>query len=82
MNNEEAEQFQAQLIDHTHSCKNSQIPIQITGSVSYTQQVPWIRNRTVRENIIYNQGFDLDKYVDTMQFCELERDLDTLKAGD
>ena len=26
--------------------------------------------------------FDLEKYVDTVQYCELEKDFETLKAGD
>lgn len=26
--------------------------------------------------------FDLAKYVDCVQYCELEKDFDTLKAGD
>lgn len=82
LNNEETEQFQSQLIEHSQKGQRSEVPIKIMGSVTYTKQVPWIRNRTVRENIIYNQPFDLDKYVDTMQFCELESDLVTLKAGD
>ena len=66
LNNDETEAFQSQLIEHSQKCDDKEIPININGSVSYTQQVPWIRNRTVRENIIYNMPFDLNKYVDTM----------------
>lgn len=36
----------------------------------------------MRENIVYNLPFDYEKYVDTIQYCELENDLETLKAGD
>lgn len=56
--------------------------MEVNGSIAYTQQTPWIRNRIVRENIIYNMPFDLEKYVDTVQYCELEKDFETLKAGD
>ena len=36
----------------------------------------------MRENIVYNLPFDCEKYVDAIQYCELENDLETLKAGD
>lgn len=36
----------------------------------------------MRENIVYNLPFDYEKYVDAIQYCELENDLETLKAGD
>jgi ATP-binding cassette subfamily C (CFTR/MRP) protein 1 len=56
--------------------------VEVNGSIAYTQQTPWIRNSIVRENIVYNKPFDLAKYVDTVQYCELEKDFETLKAGD
>lgn len=58
------------------------MPIEIDGSIAYTQYCPWIRNQTIRDNIIYNQSFDMEKYVDTIKLSELERDLQILKAGD
>ena len=33
-------------------------PIQIKGSLSFVEQVPWIQNKTIRENIIFNLPFD------------------------
>lgn len=36
----------------------------------------------MRDNVSFNLPFDVERYVDTIQFCELERDLTTLKAGD
>lgn len=31
---------------------------------------------------MYNLPFDYERYVDTIQYCELESDLNVLKAGD
>lgn len=56
--------------------------MEVNGTIAYTQQTPWIRNRVVRENIVYNMPFDFERYVDTIQYCELESDLKVLKAGD
>jgi len=36
----------------------------------------------MRDNILYNKKLDQDRYVDTIQFCELERDLEIMNAGD
>jgi len=36
----------------------------------------------MRQNIIFNQKIDMNKYVDTIQFCELERDLEIMEKGD
>ena len=37
---------------------------------------------TIRENILYGLPLDKERYVDTIRICELEQDLDSLKAGD
>ncbi len=36
----------------------------------------------MRENVVYNKPFDIERYVDTIQYCELETDFETLKQGD
>lgn len=76
----EAEAFQSDLV-HCQE-KNKTSAVEVNGSIAYTQQSPWIRNKIVRENIVYNQPFNYEKYVDTIQYCELESDLSQLKAGD
>ena len=56
--------------------------IKIQGTVAYAQQTPWIQSKRIRDNIIYDQEIDMPRYVDTIQYCELERDLKILNAGD
>lgn len=55
---------------------------EVNGNIAYTAQTPWIRNRTIRENIVYDKEFNLDNYIDTVQFCEFERDIIMQREGD
>jgi len=56
--------------------------IQISGSVSYVQQVPWIQNKTLRDNILFGEPLDEDKYNATIDKCQLVSDFDQLDGGD
>jgi len=62
--------------------KDSKPAIELNGSVSISQQKPWIQNNTIRNNILYNKDLDVKKYVDTIKYCELERDLSIMDNGD
>ena len=62
--------------------QHSTAPIQINQSVSYAQQLPWIQNKTIRENILFGAEFDEQRYWNTINICQLSRDLDILPAGD
>ena len=64
LNQEETEALYYELLNHYGKVGHSQT--EVNGTVAYTQQSPWIRNRTIRDNIIYNVPFDLKKYVDTV----------------
>jgi len=73
--------FQEEMIDHINN-DVFEAPITINGEIAFVQQVPWIQNKTIRDNILYGLPLDKAKYVDTIQICELERDLEILPAGD
>ncbi|KAK3750705.1 hypothetical protein QZH41_005748 [Actinostola sp. cb2023] len=45
-------------------------------------QEPWIQHATVKENILFGQPFDVDKYSAVVDACALEEDLLMLPAGD
>ena len=54
-----------------------------TNSMSYLPQVPWILNRTLRDNIIFDAPEpNMDFYSHTLHACELHEDLKLLPAGD
>ena len=46
------------------------------------QQVPWIQNKTIRENICFGNEYEKNKYDRTIKICELQRDVEILPAGD
>ena len=61
---------------------NSQQIIRISGSISYIQQDPWIQNKSVRENILFGNKYDENKYNKIINIVELENDLLSFPDGD
>lgn len=51
-------------------------------SISFCDQIPFIQNATVRENILFGKPFDADLYRTTIRVCNLLSDLKILPAGD
>ncbi|KAK1242395.1 hypothetical protein MKX07_000381 [Trichoderma sp. CBMAI-0711] len=50
--------------------------------VAYTQQLPWLQNKTIRENIVFHQPFDSARYQQVLHACALLPDLALLPDGD
>ncbi|KAF8235236.1 multidrug resistance-associated ABC transporter [Tricholoma matsutake] len=48
------------------------------GSVAYVPQTAWIRNATLRENIVFGQADDEQRFRAVIHACGLEHDLDML----
>uniref|UniRef100_A0ABM0N1I3 ATP-binding cassette sub-family C member 9-like n=1 Tax=Saccoglossus kowalevskii TaxID=10224 RepID=A0ABM0N1I3_SACKO len=51
-------------------------------SISYVSQRPWVRNATLRENILFGEPFDYKRYQQILDVCSLQPDIDILMAGD
>jgi ABC-type multidrug transport system fused ATPase/permease subunit len=51
-------------------------------SVSYAAQTPWIMNASIRENILFGNPYNEEKYKKIISACALTSDLRTLKGGD
>ncbi|KAJ7580556.1 multidrug resistance-associated ABC transporter [Mycena floridula] len=49
--------------------------------VAYVPQTPWIRNVSVRNNILFGQAEDEDRLWDVIDSCSLRPDLDSLPQG-
>ena len=45
------------------------LKVRFGGNVSYAPQVPWIRNATLRENILFGQPDDEDRFVVFLMLC-------------
>ncbi|KAI9203174.1 P-loop containing nucleoside triphosphate hydrolase protein [Polychytrium aggregatum] len=56
--------------------------LDIRGSVSYTPQSAWIRNASVKNNILFGLPYDEAKYKRTLNICSLEKDMEILPDGD
>ena len=56
--------------------------IYVNGSISYVSQIPWIRNATIRDNILFYQPYDEERYNSVINLSELRQDLEIFEAGD
>ncbi|CCE65361.1 hypothetical protein TPHA_0K02310 [Tetrapisispora phaffii CBS 4417] len=54
----------------------------LLNSIAYCSQLPWIFNDTIRNNIIFDMGYDKDRYENVVIACGLERDFQILNLGD
>ncbi|KAK7487177.1 hypothetical protein BaRGS_00021529 [Batillaria attramentaria] len=52
------------------------------GSIAYVPQQAWMQNATVRDNILFGRRYHKAKYMQVLEQCQLERDLEILPAGD
>ncbi|KAF0974630.1 hypothetical protein FDP41_006104 [Naegleria fowleri] len=51
-------------------------------SYSYVSQESWIRNETIRDNIMFGEKYDEEKYMNVVHACSLETDFSQLMASD
>ena len=56
--------------------------VRVGGRVAYTAQTPWIKNASLRENILFNAPFDPERYDDALAVSQLRPDLLVLPRGD
>ena len=54
----------------------------LSKTVAYCPQVPWIQNNTIRENITFGLPFDYQRYKAVLHAVALLSDLPTLPRGD
>ncbi|KAL9972704.1 hypothetical protein ACROYT_G019064 [Oculina patagonica] len=54
----------------------------VHGKVGYASQQAWIFNGTVKENILFGQDYDEDRYLKVLNGCALQKDLELFHNGD
>ncbi|KAI9355946.1 P-loop containing nucleoside triphosphate hydrolase protein [Zopfochytrium polystomum] len=54
----------------------------VAGKVGYAPQTAWIQNATLKENVLFGQPYDRDRYLRALHTCALEQDLRILPGGD
>ena len=61
MSNEEFIDLQGSFLKKPIESK--QAPVVQRGSLSYCEQTPWIRNQTIRDNILFEKPMNETRYV-------------------
>ncbi|KAM3842218.1 ATP-binding cassette sub-family C member 3-like, partial [Diretmus argenteus] len=56
--------------------------VSIRGSVAYVPQQAWIQNATLRDNILFGNSYNEQKYRCVLEACALTPDLEVLPGGD
>lgn len=56
--------------------------ISINGSVSYASQEPWVFAASVRQNILFGEEYDRDRYNAVVKTCALQIDYEQFENGD
>ena len=56
--------------------------MKVSGRVAYVAQQAWILNSTVKDNILFGQTYDEEKYRKCLRVSQLEADLEILPARD
>jgi hypothetical protein len=54
----------------------------VADKIGWCEQRPWIQNRTLRENILFDAGFDEERYQKCVEACALKPDMELLADGD
>ncbi|ORX41111.1 hypothetical protein BD324DRAFT_613230 [Kockovaella imperatae] len=54
----------------------------LRNSVSYAAQTPWLQQQSIKDNILFGEKFDEDRYEATVEACALNPDFDMLEDGD
>lgn len=82
------------ILGHVGSGKSSlletilkELPLQsgslvIKGKLSFATQEPWVFSGSIRQNIIFGQEMDKERYDAVINACALRRDLDSFPHGD
>ncbi|KAJ3514526.1 hypothetical protein NLJ89_g2331 [Agrocybe chaxingu] len=49
---------------------------------AYVPQTPWLRNRSLKENILFSLPYDAERYLAVLRACALIQDIEMLEDGD
>lgn len=56
--------------------------IGVRGKISYYSQVPWIFGGTIRQNIVFGELFDAERYKKVIEVCNLKHDFNLWPNGE
>ena len=64
------------------NCLITAFQVTVGGSVAYAPQVPWIKNATLRDNILFGRPDDEKRFREIVTACGLDHDLEFLPSGE
>ncbi|CAI0437449.1 unnamed protein product [Linum tenue] len=69
------------------SCILGEVPkmsglVELCGTKAYVDQSPWIQSGKIKDNILFGQEMDKDKYDRVLEACALKKDLKIFSFGD
>ncbi|KAM5262380.1 ATP-binding cassette sub-family C member 12 isoform 1-T1 [Ctenodactylus gundi] len=56
--------------------------VAVKGTLAYVSQQAWIFHGNVRENILFGEKYNQQRYQHTVSVCDLQKDLSSLPYGD
>ncbi|XP_066591156.1 probable multidrug resistance-associated protein lethal(2)03659 isoform X2 [Prorops nasuta] len=56
--------------------------LKTVGKMSYASQQPWIFASTIRQNILFGQPYDEERYRRVIEVCQMKSDLNLFPYGD
>ena len=54
----------------------------LRNSVAYAAQTPWLQQKSIKDNILFGEEYNEERYEATLEACALLPDLDMLEDGD
>lgn len=61
---------------------HSEGTVKVDGTIAYVSQNSWIQNKTLKENILFYNEYDEERYEKVLTVCELTKDLENFEGGD
>ncbi|XP_032579405.1 probable multidrug resistance-associated protein lethal(2)03659 isoform X1 [Drosophila sechellia] len=56
--------------------------VDVNGVLSYAPQEPWLLRGSLRDNILFTEPYDEQRYLEVLRVCHLDRDVEQLPLGD
>jgi ATP-binding cassette subfamily C (CFTR/MRP) protein 4 len=67
------------IMKEHHSVKGE---VTVNGSISYASQEPWLFPSTIKQNILFGEDYNEERYLKVLNLCALSEDLQSFAESD